>query len=226
MSAKAARARSASRALSAAPVPAAAEACAVALLPVDAALGRRVEQAARTAGLTFVAAPEASVLLAPCQVFRAREADVIRAARTRHAHAAIIVVSGFDDVARTHAALAAGAIGVLAEHELDEGLPAAVAAAQAGLTCLPASYRRAVARPVLTTREKQMLGMVILGLSNREIGMRLYLAESTVKSHLSSAFIKLGVRSRNEATARILDPASGLGPGILSVASRVTVRGE
>ena len=198
----------------------------MALLPLDAVLGRRVQHAARTAGLTSVPAEEASVLLAPCQVFRAREADALRAARTRHPDAAIVVVSGFDDVGRTHAALAAGAIGVLSEHDLDEGLSAAVGAAEAGLTCLPASYRRAVARPVLTTREKQMLGMVILGLSNREIGMRLFLAESTVKSHLSSAFVKLGVRSRNEATARILDPESGLGPGILSVASRVTVREE
>ena len=171
-------------------------------------------------------AADADVLLAPCRVFRAREADVLRAARSRHSDTAIVVVSGFDDVARTHAALAAGAIGVISEQELDEGLSAAVTAAQAGLTCLPASYRCAVARPVLTTREKQMLGMVILGLSNREIGRRLFLAESTVKSRLSSAFVKLGVRSRNEATARILDPASGLGPGILSVASRVTVREE
>jgi hypothetical protein len=40
-----------------------------------------------------------------------------------------------------------------------------------------------------------------------------------VKSHLSSAFTKLGARSRSEATALILDPATGLGPGILTIAT-------
>jgi DNA-binding NarL/FixJ family response regulator len=38
-----------------------------------------------------------------------------------------------------------------------------------------------------------------------------------VKSHLSSSFSKLGARSRSEATALILDPATGLGMGILTI---------
>jgi len=67
-------------------------------------------------------------------------------------------------------------------------------------------------------REKQVLGMVVMGFSNGEIANKLVLAESTIKSHLSSAFSKLGVRSRGEATELILDPVNGLGPGILSIA--------
>ena len=39
-----------------------------------------------------------------------------------------------------------------------------------------------------------------------------------MKSHLSSSFTKLGVRSRNEAAALILDPETGLGTGILTIA--------
>jgi DNA-binding NarL/FixJ family response regulator len=82
---------------------------------------------------------------------------------------------------------------------------------------LPRDARDVVARPKLSTREKQILGMVVLGFSNGEIASKLSLAESTVKSHLSSSFSKLGVRSRNEATAMILDPDGGLGTGILAI---------
>jgi hypothetical protein len=47
-----------------------------------------------------------------------------------------------------------------------------------------------------------------------------------VKSHLSSAFSKLGVRSRNEATALILDPENGLGTGILAISQDERAEGE
>ena len=56
-----------------------------------------------------------------------------------------------------------------------------------------------------------------MGYSNSQIADQLFLAESTVKSHLSSAFGKLGVRSRNEAVHLILDPERGLGMGILAL---------
>jgi DNA-binding NarL/FixJ family response regulator len=59
--------------------------------------------------------------------------------------------------------------------------------------------------------------MVVLGLTNGEIAHKLRLSESTVKSHLSSSFTKLGVRSRGEAASLILDPAAGLGTGILVI---------
>jgi DNA-binding NarL/FixJ family response regulator len=76
----------------------------------------------------------------------------------------------------------------------------------------------AVERPPLTPREKQVLALVVMGYTNREIADQLVLAESTVKSHLFSAFRRLGVRSRSEAVALITDPARGLGSGILTIA--------
>jgi DNA-binding NarL/FixJ family response regulator len=86
-----------------------------------------------------------------------------------------------------------------------------------GQICVPREHWRQVQPPVLSTREKQILGLVVMGYMNSQIASTLFLAESTVKSHLSSAFGKLGVRSRNEAVSLILDPERGLGMGILGL---------
>jgi DNA-binding NarL/FixJ family response regulator len=69
----------------------------------------------------------------------------------------------------------------------------------------------------LSMREKQVLSMLVMGFTNAEIAAKMFLAESTVKSHLSSAYTKLGVRSRKDAATMILDPVAGLGPGILTI---------
>ncbi len=115
------------------------------------------------------------------------------------------------------AALAAGAAGVIVCAELDTALGACVRAVHAGQICVPRAHWRQVAPPILSTREKQILSLVVMGYMNCQIAEQLYVAESTVKSHLSSAFGKLGVRSRNEAVSLILDPQHGLGMGILGL---------
>jgi DNA-binding NarL/FixJ family response regulator len=111
----------------------------------------------------------------------------------------------------------AGHCGVVQRLELHRTLIPAVQAVLSGQVVVPRAAYRARARPVFSRREKQVLGLMAMGLSNAEIADKLFLAESTIKSHLSSAFAKLEVRSRNEATARILDPANRLGRGILSI---------
>lgn len=105
---------------------------------------------------------------------------------------------------------------VFAEHVIPALAPT-VAAVLAGQTVLPRILRTSVSAPLLTAREKQILGMVVMGFTNAEIASRLFVAESTVKSHLSAAFRKLGVQSRSEAAALILDPNGSLGPGILAI---------
>jgi two-component system, NarL family, response regulator LiaR len=54
----------------------------------------------------------------------------------------------------------------------------------------------------LTPRELEILGLIAEGLSNREIGERLFVSENTVKSHSSRVFEKLGVGRRTEAVRR------------------------
>jgi len=114
-------------------------------------------------------------------------------------------------------ALMTGIDGLLAENQIESALLSTVRAVRSGLICLPQRRPAGVQAESLSSREKQVLGMLIMGFTNAEIGRRLYLAESTVKSHLSSAYTKLGVRSRKDAAALILDPNGGLGTGILAI---------
>jgi DNA-binding NarL/FixJ family response regulator len=134
--------------------------------------------------------------------------------RSRPARCVAVVPGRDRDEARR--AFAAGAAGVVFADELS-ALPSTVAAVGQGQLVVPGVLRTAIVKPVLTTREKQILALVVLGLSNREIADQLFVAESTVKSHLFSAFRRLGVRTRKEATALILDGEQGLGSGILAI---------
>ena len=113
-------------------------------------------------------------------------------------------------------ALEAGADGVVFESELESTLSLTVRAVIAGQTVVPAAGRMELDRPTLSTREKQVLRLVVTGMSNKSIAGELYLAESTVKCHLSSAFSKLGVRSRNEAADLILHSGADSGAGVLA----------
>jgi DNA-binding NarL/FixJ family response regulator len=115
------------------------------------------------------------------------------------------------------AALAAGTAGIVLQEDLDSTLGPCLRAVLAGQICVPRDHWRQIEPPALSTREKQILGLVVMGYMNGQIAEQLFLAESTVKSHLSSAFGKLGVRSRNEAVSLILDPERGLGMGILAL---------
>ena len=82
-------------------------------------------------------------------------------------------------------------------------------ARHARIDLAPAEATRAVASagrpagspPILTGRERDVLGLVAEGHTNREIGDRLFISEKTVSVHVSKAMAKLGALSRYEATA-------------------------
>jgi LuxR family maltose regulon positive regulatory protein len=54
----------------------------------------------------------------------------------------------------------------------------------------------------LSSRENEVLGLIALGYTNKEIAEELYLSLYTIKSHASNIFSKLGVKNRTEAIAR------------------------
>lgn len=115
-------------------------------------------------------------------------------------------------------ALDAGACGVLGQDPEPAQLLACIEALRVGLSVLP-QQRREADSSGLTLRQQEILSLVVLGLSNTEIASRLYITESTVKSHLNAAFRKLKVRSRKEAVAKLLDPDSEHASGVLGLAS-------
>lgn len=151
--------------------------------------------------------------------------DDIRRVRDRLPQAAVVVVAAAPNGNGVRAALRAGAKGFTLASRMTRTLAITVRAACAGQVAVPHDLLAHMAPPLLSFREKQVLGMVVLGFTNQEIAAKLHLTESTVKSHLSSSFRKLGVRSRKEAAAMILDTRSGLGPGILT-APREPVAGS
>jgi DNA-binding NarL/FixJ family response regulator len=147
----------------------------------------------------------------------ARTGEAVRAVRREDPEATVVVIVPDVDPKAVRAGLDAGADAVVPESRVERALAPAIEAAFAGLVAVPGETRGHTLRPALSSREKQVLGMVVLGFSNGEIARKLHLAETTVKSHLSSVFRKLGVRSRSEAAARVLDANSGLGLGVLSI---------
>jgi DNA-binding NarL/FixJ family response regulator len=66
------------------------------------------------------------------------------------------------------------------------------------------SARPALTAP-LTPRDVEILGLLVLGRTNREIGEHVCLGPGTVRNHLSRIFRKLGVRSRTEAAVRAVE---------------------
>ena len=68
----------------------------------------------------------------------------------------------------------------------------------------------------LSTQERKILELIGEGLTNRQIGERMFLAEKTVKNYVSALFAKLGMERRTQAAAyaaRVFDDQHGSGDG-------------
>jgi DNA-binding NarL/FixJ family response regulator len=144
--------------------------------------------------------------------------EATRRIKTEVPDVAVLVLTAHDDDEYVFALLQAGANGYLLKTaEMDELVKAirTVAAGQSALDPtvagkVVAQFASGRALPDslagikdeydgLTERELEILALVGKGLTNKEIGQRIYISDRTVQAHLSNIFSKLGVGSRTEA---------------------------
>ncbi|GAQ59963.1 response regulator [Streptomyces scabiei] len=139
---------------------------------------------------------------------------VCRELRSRMPELACLMLTSFDDEEALLDSIMAGASGYVLKQIRGSDLVSAVRTVAAGQSLLdPSATARLMARlrqgpreerepealPGLTGREREILALIGEGLTNRQIGQRLFLAEKTVKNHISRLLAKLGVERRVQA---------------------------
>jgi DNA-binding NarL/FixJ family response regulator len=142
-----------------------------------------------------------------------------RRLRVEQPEVRVLALTTFDDDEDVFAALRAGAVGYLLKDVTSDRLVEALLAAARGESVLqPSVVTRVVARfavlddeaaprpqPLvvpLSDREMEVLRLLGNGCSNREIATSLFLAEGTVKNHVTNVLAKLGARDRTQAALR------------------------
>jgi DNA-binding NarL/FixJ family response regulator len=143
-----------------------------------------------------------------------------RRLRVEHPDVRVLALTTFDDDEDVFAALRAGAVGYLLKDVSGDRLVEALLAAARGESVLqPSVAAKVVARfaqlpqedptprpqPLvvpLSDRELEVLRLLADGSSNREIAAALFLAEGTVKNHVTNVLAKLGARDRTQAALR------------------------
>jgi DNA-binding NarL/FixJ family response regulator len=139
---------------------------------------------------------------------------VCRELRSTMPDLACLMLTSFDDEEALLDSIMAGASGYVLKQIQGSDLVSAVRTVARGQSLLdPSATARLMARlrggeqqekepdalPGLTDREREILALIGEGLTNRQIGQRLYLAEKTVKNHISRLLAKLGVERRIQA---------------------------
>lgn len=132
----------------------------------------------------------------------------IRALRAHDPAARIVVLSNYAGDEDVHQAITAGASAYLTKDAHADDLVQAVLTVQRGRQFLPpdlrALLRSRVPADELTNREREVLSLLAEGLSNRDIGDRLGIAEKTVRIHMTHLMDKLAVEDRTQAVLTAL----------------------
>jgi NarL family two-component system response regulator LiaR len=135
---------------------------------------------------------------------------VTRIIRQKFPTVQVIALTSFKEATLVQNALQAGAIGYLLKNITADALAQAIRAAHGGRTTLAQEATQvlvqASTQPValghdLTSREREVLALLVTGLNNGEIAEKLVVSPSTIKSHVSNILAKLGVSGRTEAVA-------------------------
>lgn len=172
-------------------------------------------------GLQVVAALRPDVVLLDLRMPILDGQGVLQALAAAGDRTPVLVLTTFPDDEALIAAMRAGARGYLLKDVSLDQLVEAITALAGGGTLIQPSVTEALVRqlagtsadvdPVglapepLTARETEVLRLLSGGYSNREIAAAMFLAEGTIKNHVSAVLLKLGVRDRTRAVLRGLE---------------------
>jgi len=125
------------------------------------------------------------------------------AIRKEFPDARVIVLTTFDMDEDIYRAMDSGAKSYLLKDTPEDELAATIRAVHAGEEKLAPKLAERLAqrqkRPELSQREMEVLQLLVRGRSNKEIASSLFITEVTVKAHLKTLFVKLGVQDRTDA---------------------------
>ncbi|MBF4571959.1 response regulator transcription factor [Herbiconiux sp. VKM Ac-1786] len=162
-------------------------------------------------GLARITATRPDVAVLDMRLPDGNGIDLCRELRSRMDGIRCVILTAYDDDDAVVAAVIAGASGYLLKDVRGPSLVEAITAVAAGRSLLHPAAAKKVSERVrsesrddprfgsLNIRERQILGLITDGLTNRQIGERLGLKEKTVKNYASNMLRKLGLERRTQA---------------------------